>query len=376
MHPYDTKGRSVAWALRRRLDGDVYLPGGDQYEAERLGWNRTIDSRPAIIVRATSPEDVRIALVAARELDLPMAVQATGHGTVVACDGGCLLKTTSMASVHIDPEQRLARVGPGATWEQVNAAAAPYGLASLAGRCATVGVTGYTLGGGTGWLSRKFGYAADSVVSAQVVTTEGKLVTAAADENPDLFWALRGGGGNFGLVTAIEFRLYPVDRLFAGMSFHRLDRGRPVLDAYRQWALDEPDEMNSAVLQMRLPPAPSIPAPLRGRAGPGHPSVPPRPGRRGTPAARTAPGCRGTAAHRRVRHEDLSRRELGHERPGCATDGHPPARRPLPRGAGRRHRCHRRGRVGPHLTPRLRRAAPLGRGDGRPATRRRSCGRP
>jgi hypothetical protein len=265
MHANDTRGRAAARSLRPRLDGGVHLPGDGQYEVERLGWNRTIDSTPAVIAAATSPEDVRVALVVARELDLSLAVQATGHGSVVACDEGFLLKTTAMAEVRIDPEHRLARVGPGATWEQVNAAAAPYGLAALAGRCATVGVTGYTLGGGTGWLSRRFGYAADSVVSAQVVTAEGKLVTAAADENPDLFWALRGGGGNFGVVTSLEFRLYPAARLFAGMSFYRLDRGRAVLDAYRHWALDEPDEMNSAVLLMRLPPAPSIPEPLRGQ---------------------------------------------------------------------------------------------------------------
>jgi FAD/FMN-containing dehydrogenase len=144
----------------------------------------------------------------------------------------------------------VARVGPGAVWADVNRAAARFGLAGLAGRCSTVGVTGYTLGGGQSWLSRTFGFAADSVQRADVVTAEGRMVTATAHEHPDLFWALRGGGGNFGVVTSLEFGLYPVDRVFAGMSLYPLDRAGDVLAAYRQWALDEPAAMNTAVLLM------------------------------------------------------------------------------------------------------------------------------
>jgi hypothetical protein len=265
---YTNQDRSADAALRnlrQRFQGHLYLPDDAGYDNERLGWERSIDSRPALVAVASSVADVQAAVLAAQHHGLPFAVQATGHGTVVAADGALLLKTSQMAHVEIDPQRRVARVGPGAVWAQVNAAAAEHGLASLAGRCATVGVTGYTLGGGTGWLSRKFGYAADSVLRAEVVTADGRLVTASANENPDLFWALRGGGGNFGVVTSLEFRLYPAAQLFAGMSFYPLERALETMTTYQQWALDEPDEMNSAVLVMRLPPHPSIPEPLRGK---------------------------------------------------------------------------------------------------------------
>jgi UDP-N-acetylenolpyruvoylglucosamine reductase len=251
--------------LRRSFTGGLYVPGDAGYDVERLGWERSFDSRPAIVAAAASVADVQAAIVAAHEHDLPLAIQATGHGAVTASDGALLLKTSGIATVEIDPDRRTARVGPGAVWHQVNRAAAPFGLAALAGRCATVGVTGYTLGGGTGWLSRKFGYAADSVVRAEVVTADGRLVNASADENADLFWALRGGGGNFGVVTALEFRLYPAAQLFAGMSLYPLERAFETMATYRQWALEEPDEMNSAVMLMRLPPHPSVPEPFRGK---------------------------------------------------------------------------------------------------------------
>lgn len=251
--------------LRRGFRGALYLPGDAGYDDERQGWNRAIDSRPALVAVAAGPDDVQAALTAAREHGLPLAVQATGHGTVVAAAGALLLKTSRMATVEIDPERRTARVGPGAVWEQVNLAAARFGLGSLAGRCSTVGVTGYTLGGGTGWLSRKFGFAADSVVRAEVVTADGRRLIASANEHPDLFWALRGGGGNFGVVTALEFRLFPAAQLFAGMSLYPLERAFETMAAYRQWAADEPDELNSAVMVLRLPPAPTVPEPFRGR---------------------------------------------------------------------------------------------------------------
>lgn len=268
MTPYtniDTNASRVLQSLRQHFTGGLYLPGDPGYNFERLGWDRTIESRPALVATAAHATDIQAAIVAAREYDLPLAVQATGHGTVVATDGALLLKTSPMAEVEIDPLRRTARVGPGALWHQVNAVAAEFGLAALAGRCATVGVTGYTLGGGTGWLSRKYGYAADSVLRAEVVTADGRTVTASADENPDLFWALRGGGGNFGVVTALEFRLYPVAQVFAGMSLYPLDRAFETLAAYRQWAFEEPDESNSAVMLIRMPGHPSVPQPLRGK---------------------------------------------------------------------------------------------------------------
>jgi FAD/FMN-containing dehydrogenase len=252
-------------ALRGRFEGTLLLPGDAGYDEACLGWNRSIVSRPAIIATAATVGDVRTAVVAARQLDLPLAVQSTGHGSIRAADGALLVKTGELTRVDIDPERRIATVGPGAIWDNVNRAAAPFGLGSLAGRCASVGVTGYTLGGGTGWLSRKFGYAADSVIRAEVVTADGTIVTASADENPDLYWALRGGGGNFGIVTSLQFRLYDTPTIFAGMSFHPVEHALDAFAAYQQWAASEPDEMNSAVLVMRLPPAPSIPEALRGK---------------------------------------------------------------------------------------------------------------
>jgi len=252
-------------ALKGRFDGELSAPGDPGYDRHRLGWNRTVESRPAVVAAATGAADIQHAVRAAREHDVPLAIQATGHGAVVAADGALLLKTSSMAGVEIDPHRWVARVGPGATWDDVNRAAARFGLAGLAGRCGTVGVTGYTLGGGQSWLSRTFGFAADSVVSADVVTADGTALTATARQHPDLFWALRGGGGNFGVVTSLEFRLYPVPRVFAGMSLYPLERAADTLSAYRRWALDEPAGMNTAVLLPRLPSAPQVPEPFRGR---------------------------------------------------------------------------------------------------------------
>ncbi|WP_327000071.1 FAD-binding oxidoreductase [Dactylosporangium sp. NBC_01737] len=251
--------------LERRFGGALFRPGEAGYDEHRLGWHRTFESHPAIIAAAASADDVRAAVLAARERDLTLAVQATGHGAVVPADGALLLKTTALTGVEIDPHRRVARVGPGAVWADVNRAAARYGLAGLAGRCSTVGVTGYTLGGGQSWLSRTFGFAADSVVSADVVTADGVALTATARQHPDLFWALRGGGGNFGVVTSLEFRLRQVPHVYSGMSFYPLDRAFDTLAAYREWALGEPEAMNTAVLLLRLPPSPLIPEPLRGR---------------------------------------------------------------------------------------------------------------
>ncbi|MER6946203.1 FAD-binding oxidoreductase [Nonomuraea sp. NPDC000554] len=234
------------------FQGRIHLPGEERYELERLPWNRAFDPRPDVVAEATGPEDVRAAVQVARALGLPVSVQSTGHGTVSSAAGGLMLRTSGMARVTVDPSWRTATAGPGALWSDVIAAAAPYGLAPLSGT-PWVGVTGYTLGGGAGWLSRAYGLAADSVVRADVVTADGEPLTIGPDEHPDLFWALRGGGGNFAVVTALTFRLYPVERVFAGMTLHPVERAADTLAAYRAWAPDESDESNTAVLVMRLP---------------------------------------------------------------------------------------------------------------------------
>jgi FAD/FMN-containing dehydrogenase len=252
-------------AVRDAIGGRVYVAGEGGYDAARLPWQRRLDPRPALIVEAANASDVRTAIRFAREQDLALAVQSTGHGAVRIPDGGLLLKTNPMSAVAIDAGRRVARVGGGALWSDVIAAAAPHGLAPLSGSSPTVGVTGYTLGGGTGWLSRLHGFAADSVRRFEVVTASGELVTASATEDPDLFWALRGGGGNFGVVTSLEFDLFPVASVYAGVAMFAPNRAAEALAAYRDWALDEPDESSTALVVAQLPPAPQLPEPVRGK---------------------------------------------------------------------------------------------------------------
>ncbi len=252
-------------AVRDAIGGRVYVAGEGGYEAARLPWQRRLDPRPALIVEAATASDVQTAVRFAREHGLPLAIQSTGHGAVQIPDGGLLLKTNSMSAVEIDAGRRVARVGGGALWSDVIAGAAPHGLAPLSGTSPTVGVTGYTLGGGVGWLSRLHGFAADSVLRAELVTAEGELISVSPAEHPDLFWALRGGGGNFGVVTALEFRLFPVAGVYAGVAMFDADRAADVMSVYREWALDEPDESNTAVMVAQLPPAPHLPEPVRGK---------------------------------------------------------------------------------------------------------------
>ena len=252
-------------ALRSAVGGRVYAVGDDGYHAARTPWQRKFDPHPAVVVEATGAPDVRAALHFAREHGLPFSVQATGHGAVAPAEGGVLVKTAKLTAVEVDAGRRTARVEGGAPWSDVIAAAAPHGLAPLSGTSSTVSVAGYTLGGGAGWLSRAYGYAADSVLSAELITADGELLTASPDNHPDLFWAIRGGGGNFGVVTALEFRLYPVGTVYAGMAMFDADRAADAFAAYREWALDEPDESNSAVLLAQMPPVPEVPEPVRGR---------------------------------------------------------------------------------------------------------------
>jgi FAD/FMN-containing dehydrogenase len=256
---------ATARALEAGFSGRVLRPGDDGYDEARLPWQRRFDPMPALIAEATSAADVAAAVRAARANDLPLAIQATGHGVVVPSDGALLLKTAALNGLSVDADAKTARAGAATQWGDVIAAAGPHGLAPLSGTSTTVAVAGYTLGGGMGWLSRRYGFQADSLLSAQVVTAAGEIVTASADENADLFWALRGGGGNFGVVTELEFRLHEVPVVYAGMLLFDADRARPVLETYRGWAASEPDESATSLSVMRMPPLPSIPEPLRGR---------------------------------------------------------------------------------------------------------------
>jgi FAD/FMN-containing dehydrogenase len=251
--------------LRQLLRGQIYEPGDDGYDEARRAWNPRVDPRPGLVAEACGAADVRASVEWARTHEVPITVQSTGHGTRVARDGGLLIKTSRMTGVLIDPERRTVRVGPGTRWGAVADAAAPLGLAPLSGSSTDVGVAGYALGGGLAWLSRKYGYAADSLLRADVVTADGRQVTASRDSHQDLFWALRGGGANFGIVTSLEFRLFPVAAVYAGIAYFPVeralsDRGAQTLARYREFAVTEPDELTTAVMLVDDTPAGTGPA--------------------------------------------------------------------------------------------------------------------
>jgi FAD/FMN-containing dehydrogenase len=233
--------------LSQLVRGPVHRPGDEDYDTQRASLNPAFDARPAVIAEATSPADVRAAVAWAWEHDLPVAVQSTGHGTYVPSDGGLLLKTSRMATVLVDPDRRIAKAGAGAVWGDVLAAAAPFGLAPVSGSSPTVGVAGFTMGGGLGSLSRKYGFAADNLLRIDLVTAHGEPVTATADRNPELFWAVRGGGGNFGVATSLEIRLHPVADVHAGQALFPIERAAQLLARYRDYAPVMPDELTCTV---------------------------------------------------------------------------------------------------------------------------------
>jgi FAD/FMN-containing dehydrogenase len=189
---------------------------------------------------------------------------ATGHGVAAPADGGVLINTSRMRGVRVDPETQSARVEAGAKWADLVPEAAAHGLAGLQGSTSQVGVVGYTMGGGFGWLGRKYGFAADSVKEAEVVTADGEPLRASAHENADLFWGLKGGGGNFGIVTSLEFGLYPLTTVYGGNLFYPMEMAHEVLGAYRDWLETLPDEMSTAIAFLNFPPIPELPEPLRG----------------------------------------------------------------------------------------------------------------
>ncbi|MFI9173105.1 FAD-binding oxidoreductase [Streptomyces lincolnensis] len=261
----DDTAESGPEALADRISGTVLTPGDPGWDAELAPFNAIGVHRPALIVAAENAGDIQEAVRYAARHRMPVAVQATGHGIATPADGGLLISTRRVNAVAVDPVARIARAEAGAQWHQVIKAAARHGLAPLNGSSPLVGVVGYTLGGGLGLLARRYGYAADRVTRIHVVTAEGELREVTQHRNADLFWALRGGKGNFGVVTAIEFGLVPVTTLHGGGLFFAADAARPVLDAWRRWTEDLPEEMTSSLALLRLPDAPFVPEPLRGR---------------------------------------------------------------------------------------------------------------
>ncbi|MFF0202704.1 bagremycin/ferroverdin biosynthesis FAD-dependent oxygenase BagK/FevA1 [Streptomyces sp. NPDC005017] len=252
--------------LAGRLSGPVLGPGDDGYADEVAGSNRVSRHRPAMVLGARDATQVRKAVAFAAETDLPTAVQATGHGPARVTEGtGLLINVRRMTGVTIDPAAGVARAEAGARWHQVVDAAAAHGLAPLSGSSPLVGVVGYTLGGGLALLSRAYGFAADHVTAVDIVTPDGLPRTATARRHPDLFWALRGGKGNFGVVTAVEFGLVPVTRLYGGGLHFPGDSAAEVLHAWRSWTESVPEETASSLALLRMPDRKPVPPFLRGR---------------------------------------------------------------------------------------------------------------
>jgi FAD/FMN-containing dehydrogenase len=244
----------------------IVLPHDPSWNRARLAWNLSADQQPAAVALPESADDVEAVVRWARQRRLRIAPQGTGHNATPlgSLAHTVLLKTERMRGVEIDAAAQRARVEAGVLWAEVTDAAAEHGLAALAGSSPDVGVVGYTLGGGVSWLGRRYGLAANSVTAIELVNADGELVRADADQNSDLFWALRGGGGSFGVVTALEFRLYPVAEVYAGVLFFPLERGTEVLRAWRRWVDTVPDEVTSVGRFLQFPPIPDIPEPLRG----------------------------------------------------------------------------------------------------------------
>jgi FAD/FMN-containing dehydrogenase len=234
-----------------------------------MPWNRPLDPRPAAVAVPRTAEEVRLVVRAAAAVGLRVAPQGTGHGAQALAEASLvdvvLLRTTALTEVTVDPATRIARAGAGAIWEQVVDAAAPHGLAVLHGSSPDVGVAGLALGGGIGWYARKLGMAANAVTAVELVTADGQLVRVDAEHDPDLFWAVRGGGANFGVVTAIEMRAFDIPDVYAGQMVWEVADFERVLRVWNDWAVDAPDEVSTSLRAMRFPPVPHVPEYLRGR---------------------------------------------------------------------------------------------------------------
>lgn len=248
-------------ALERDLRGTILRPEAEGYDRARRIWNGMIDRRPAAIVRCAGAADVAAAVTFGGDHDLLIAVKGGGHNVAgnAVCDAGLMLDLSGMREVRAEPGRRRARAAGGATWGDFDAETQSFALATTGGLISDTGVAGLTLGGGIGWLSRSYGLACDNLVSLDIVTAQGRRVTASADENADLFWGLKGGGGNFGVVTSFEFRVHPVGpELFAGMTLYPLEEAQEVLAFFRDFMAASPDELGGMAGFTTLPDGQSV----------------------------------------------------------------------------------------------------------------------
>ena len=243
---------AVVQEFGANLRGPLLRPGDDGYDQARKVWNGMIDRRPALIARCAGVADVMTAVRFARTNGVLVSVKGGGHNITgnAVCEGGVMIDLSPMKSVRVDPIKRIARAEAGLTWGEYNGETQAFGLATTGGVVSTTGIAGLTLGGGLGWMMGKHGLSCDNLLSADLLTAEGKFVTVSADEHPDLFWGLRGGGGNFGVVTSFEYQLHPVGPVLAGMVVHPMTKAKEVLRFYRDFCRICPDEMLSAAALM------------------------------------------------------------------------------------------------------------------------------
>jgi FAD/FMN-containing dehydrogenase len=253
--------------LAARLRGELIRPGDDAYEVARQVYNGMIDKRPALIARCVDVADVIAAVTFARERGLLLAVRGGGHNGpgLGTCEGGLVVDLGRMKGIRVDPAARTVRVEGGCTWGDVDHATHPFGLATPSGFISTTGVGGLTLGGGIGYLARTYGLTIDNLLGVDVVLADGRFVTASAEDNADLYWAVRGGGGNFGVVTSFLFRLHPVDTVYGGPIFWPLDKATELLHFWRDFILTAPEDINGWFGFVTVPPAPPFPEQFHGQ---------------------------------------------------------------------------------------------------------------
>ena len=236
------------------LRGQLLRPGREGYDTARTVWNAMIDKRPALIARCAGTADVIRSVGLARDHGLIVSVRGGGHNVAgnAVCNDGLMIDLSPMKGIWVDPERRTARAEAGCTWRDLDHECQAFGLATTGGVIPTTGIAGLTLGGGIGWLMGKHGLSCDNLCSVDLVTADSRLVTANAEENPDLFWGLRGGGGNFGVATSFEYRIHPVDQVLGGMVVHPFNKAREALRFYRDFVLAAPDELGSMAALLNL----------------------------------------------------------------------------------------------------------------------------
>lgn len=252
--------------LRAQIKGSAYLPGDEGFAEAQASWNLLIQHQPAVVIQAKDESDVQAAVRFANSQNLPIAIQATGHGQFKTCEGGLLLNISELTDVQIDPNTKSAKIGGGTRWSKVIEAAQPYNLMPISGSAPGVGVVGYTIGGGYGIFSRQYGLGVDQVLSVRLVTPNGNIQDVTADTSPDLFWAILGGGGAFGVITQIEVQLHAQPTIFGGSVMFDASLTKEIYAAYLAYTKQAPEHVMSALTTITFPPVPFIPDFLHGRS--------------------------------------------------------------------------------------------------------------